>query len=45
MDNSILSGKGEKPGKKTKVVQLTAKSKGRKPKAAPAKGKLKAAKG
>lgn len=35
MDNSILSGKGEKSGKKTKVVQLVAKNKARKGKAAP----------
>lgn len=33
MDNSILSGKGEK-GKKTKVVHLTPKSEGHKPKGA-----------
>lgn len=37
MDNSILSGKGGKPGKKTKVVQLAPKYKSGKPKAAPKK--------
>lgn len=34
MDNSILAGNGEKSGKKTKVVHLTPKSEGHKPKGA-----------
>lgn len=32
MDNSILSGKGDKTGKKTKLVNLKSKAKGAKAK-------------
>lgn len=41
MDNSILSGKGA-PGKKTKVVHLTPKSEGHKPKGAHGRAAVKA---
>jgi hypothetical protein len=42
MDNSILSGKGEKSGKKTKVVHLTPASKGHKPDGARGRAAVKA---
>ena len=40
MNSDILSGKGEKSGKKTKVVKLAAKNKARKGKPAPKPDKV-----